>query len=96
MTKLSPSTSTVDGRIAGDVHANSLFIGESASIRGNIFARTAIVRGRVEGNIFVRKLQLCSTCHVKGDILHETIEIARGAFFEGNCRHSVDPLRDAK
>jgi cytoskeletal protein CcmA (bactofilin family) len=31
---------------------------------------------------------------VEGDILHEAIAVETGAFFEGNCRHSDNPLAD--
>src|SRR5690606_29041280 len=39
-----------------------------------------------------RRVQLSSTCHVEGDILHEALAVETGAFFEGNCRHSDDPI----
>jgi len=31
---------------------------------------------------------------VEGDILHEALAVETGAFFEGNCRHSDDPLAE--
>jgi cytoskeletal protein CcmA (bactofilin family) len=96
MAKTLGSVTTIDGCLAGDIHAVSLVIGRSGTVRGNIFAGSAFVRGQVDGNIYATKLQLCSSCHVEGDILHETIEIVAGAFFKGDCRHSVDPLRDEK
>ena len=36
----------------------------------------------------------CATSHVEGDILHEAFAVESGAFFEGNCRHSDNPLGD--
>ena len=35
-----------------------------------------------------------ATSHVEGDILHEAFAVEAGAFFEGNCRHSDNPLGD--
>ena len=85
----------VDGKVDGDIRAGSLVIGEKAIIVGDVYADEAIVRGRVEGSIRARKVQLCSTCHVEGNILHEALSMEVGAFFEGNCRHSDNPLADA-
>jgi cytoskeletal protein CcmA (bactofilin family) len=52
------------------------------------------VRGKVVGRIYARKVLLTATCHVEGDILHETFAVENGAFFEGSCRHSDNPLGD--
>jgi cytoskeletal protein CcmA (bactofilin family) len=86
----------IDGRVEGDVRSVSLVIGEKAEIHGEIFAEEVIVRGRVMGRIRARKVQLCATSHVEGDILHEAFAVESGAFFEGNCRHSDDPLGDGQ
>ena len=86
----------IDGRVEGDVRSVSLVIGEKAEIHGEIFAEEVIIRGRVIGRIRARKVQLCTTSHVEGDILHEAFAVESGAFFEGNCRHSDDPLGDGQ
>jgi cytoskeletal protein CcmA (bactofilin family) len=82
----------VDGRVEGDVHSANLVIGEKAVIQGEVLADEVTVRGRVEGSIRARKVLLCATCHVEGNILHEAFAVEAGAFFEGNCRHSDNPL----
>ena len=82
----------IDGRVEGDVRSVSLVIGEKAEILGEIFAEEVVIRGRVIGRIRARKVQLCATSHVEGDILHEAFAVESGAFFEGNCRHSDNPL----
>ncbi len=46
------------------------------------------------GRIRARKVLLAATSHVEGDILHEAFAVESGAFFEGNCRHSDNPLDD--
>jgi cytoskeletal protein CcmA (bactofilin family) len=69
-------------------------VGEKAVIQGEVIADEVTVRGRVEGSIRARKILLCSTCHVEGNILHEAFAVEAGAFFEGNCRHSDNPLAD--
>jgi hypothetical protein len=52
------------------------------------------VRGHIHGGIRAKKVLLCSTCHVEGNILHEAFAVETGAFFEGNCRHSDNPLAE--
>ncbi len=84
----------VDGTVEGDIQTNSLTVGDKASIQGEIVADEVIVRGRIIGSIRARRVQLCSTCHVEGNILHEALAVETGAFFEGNCRHSSDPMSE--
>lgn len=85
----------VDGRIEGDIRASSLVVGEKAIVSGDVYAEEATIRGRVEGSISAHKVQLAATCRVSGNILHESLSVESGAFFEGNCRHSDNPLADA-
>lgn len=82
----------IDGTVEGDVRSQSLTVGEHATITGAVMADDIIVRGRIVGSIRARRVQLSTTCHVEGDILHEALAVETGAFFEGNCRHSDDPL----
>ncbi len=84
----------IDGVVDGDVRSVGLVIGEKAEIHGEILADDITVRGRVIGRIRARKVQLAATSHVEGDILHEAFAVETGAFFEGNCRHSDNPLGD--
>ncbi len=84
----------IDGRVEGDVHSTGLVIGDKAFIQGEVFADDVTIRGRIQGSVRARKVLLCSTCHVEGNILHEAFAVEAGAFFEGNCRHSDNPLSE--
>jgi cytoskeletal protein CcmA (bactofilin family) len=84
----------IDGRVEGDVRGAGMVIGDQAQIHGDVYAEDLTVRGRIEGGIRARKVLLCSGCHVEGNILHEAFAVETGAFFEGNCRHSDDPLAE--
>ena len=86
----------IDGRVEGDVRSVGLVIGDKAEIHGEIFAEDVTVRGKVMGRIRARKVLLAATSHVEGDILHEAFAVESGAFFEGNCRHSDNPLGDVQ
>ena len=82
----------IDGKVEGDVHSVGLVIGDKAEVHGEVFAEDVTVRGKVVGRIRARKVLLAATAHVEGDILHEALAVESGAFFDGNCRHSNDPL----
>ncbi len=82
----------VDGTIDGDIRAASLVIGEQATITGEVMAEEVIVRGRIIGVLRGLRIVLASSCHVEGDIMHESLAVEPGAYFEGNCRRSEDPL----
>ena len=82
----------IDGRVEGDIRSAGLVIGEKAEVHGEIYAEDVTVRGKVVGHIRARKVLLAATSRVEGDILHEAFTVESGAFFEGNCRHSDNPL----
>ncbi|MFO1186665.1 MAG: polymer-forming cytoskeletal protein [Alphaproteobacteria bacterium] len=84
----------VDGKVDGDVTTGSLTVGEKAVLNGDVLAEEVVVRGKIIGTIRAKKVQLCSTCHVEGDIFHQALAVETGAYFEGNCRHSDDPLKE--
>jgi cytoskeletal protein CcmA (bactofilin family) len=85
----------IDGRVDGDIRSGSATLGEKASFEGDIVAEDVTIRGRVKGTIRARKVSLASTSHVEGNVLHEALSVEVGAFFEGNCHHSADPLAEA-
>ena len=84
----------IDGTLEGDVRCISLVVGEKATVNGEILAEDLTVRGRVTGSIRARRVQLCSGCRVEGNILHGALAVETGAHFEGNCRHSENPLSE--
>ena len=84
----------IDGRVDGDIRSGSATIGERANFEGDIVAEEVTIRGKVHGTIRARKVSLSGTSHVEGTILHEALAVEVGAFFEGNCRHSADPLSE--
>ena len=85
----------LDGVLEGDMKASTLIVGEKASVKGEIACESVVVRGRVEGGIRAKQVALAATAHIIGDILHSSLSVESGAHFEGNCRHSDDPLSEA-
>ena len=80
----------IDGTIEGDIRTNSLLVGETANIKGEIVADTVYVHGSISGQIKSREVNLAKTAHVVGDILHENLAIETGAFLEGHCKRMAD------
>jgi len=85
----------LDGALEGDIRAATLIVGEKAAVKGEIACESVMVRGRVEGSIRAKQVALAATAHIEGDILHSSLSVESGAHFDGNCRHSEDPLSDS-
>lgn len=83
----------LDGQVDGDVRAGSLIIGEDAAVSGEVSAETVVIRGKVTGSVRARQVQLASTARIEGDIVHATLSVESGAYFDGHCRHSSDPMQ---
>ena len=83
-----------DGTINGNIRAASLIVGEKAAVKGEVACEAVTIRGRVEGMVRARNVALAATAHIEGDIMHTSLSVEPGAHFDGNCRHSEDPLAD--
>ena len=86
------SALVIEGQIRGNVHCASLVLGESSEIEGNVVADDVVIRGRVIGSIRGVRVILQSTCHVEGDLVHVSLAMEQGAYFEGESRRSENPL----
>lgn len=84
----------IDGTVEGDIRSVLLTVGDKATVHGEVVADEVTIRGRIIGSVRARKVQLSSTSHVEGDIIHEALAVESGAFFQGNCRHSDDPMSE--
>lgn len=82
----------VDGKIKGEIHAESIVIGEHGVVLGDITGTRVTVAGKVKGNIAAAQmLELLPTGHVLGDIRSHKLVISDGATFEGNSVMSGKP-----
>lgn len=82
----------IDGKIEGDIRCRMLIVGLNAEIHGSIQADFIKVYGNVKGQLCARSVFLAGSARVVGDITHETLEMESGAFLEGACRHTDDPI----
>lgn len=84
----------LDGKVEGDVRASSLTIGEEATVDGEVISENVVIRGKVKGSVRARQVQMASTARVEGDVIHASLAIESGAYFDGHCKRSTDPLSD--
>ncbi|MCK9991625.1 MAG: hypothetical protein Dbin4_00145 [Alphaproteobacteria bacterium] len=80
---ISPGDLQIDGLVEGDIQCQSLTIGPTATVSGNVAAIEVLIRGTLHGHIEARSVTLGKTAQVVGDILHETIAIEAGAILDG-------------
>jgi cytoskeletal protein CcmA (bactofilin family) len=75
----------IDGVVEGDVQSRSITIGDGADVRGTISGDNIRVCGSVDGQVKGNSVVLTKTAKVNGDVMHQTLAIEPGAFFEGRC-----------
>ena len=73
----------IDGRIDGDLRCETLSMGESGVVSGDIFAEEARIAGLVEGKVSARIVTIEATGRIAGDVTYETISIAAGGRIDG-------------
>ena len=87
---------TSKGEIQGDIHCGSLLLGDTAQVVGGVIAEDIVVRGRVVGSIRGVRVTLQAQSHIEGDIIHQSLAIEQGAYFEGKSRRTDNPLEEVK
>lgn len=80
----SPGDLQIDGFVEGDIQCQSLTIGPSATVTGNVTAEEVLIRGTLHGHIEACSVTLGKSAQVIGDISHDTIAIEAGAVLEGH------------
>jgi cytoskeletal protein CcmA (bactofilin family) len=77
----------IDGYLEGDIVSEGfLVIGEGATVKANIRARSVIICGTVHGNIeAAENLEIQTSGKLYGNIRTAKLKIADGVVFEGNC-----------
>ena len=76
----------LDGRIDGDIKADTLLIGSQGQVDGSVQANEVTIHGRVSGSISANKVAIESSAQVHGDVYHNTLSIAAGAQMEGQIK----------
>ncbi|MCH9687858.1 MAG: polymer-forming cytoskeletal protein [Deltaproteobacteria bacterium] len=92
-------TVRIDGEFSGEIRTEgTLIVGQSARVVAQIEASHVCVEGNVQGDIRASDLvELRSTARVVGTLHSPSLEIERGAAFDGQCvmRPSNEPAEVA-
>ena len=76
----------VDGKIEGGItEADSIVVGETGDVQGDVSGRAVVIGGKVIGNISAASIEILSAASIHGDIKTGALAISEGANFEGNC-----------
>lgn len=86
----------VDGKIKGTVKSgDTITIGASGEIEGEVFARNAVVGGKIKGNITTEeKLILEATSALSGNLRASKLIIDEGAVFNGKSQMGKNAKAD--
>jgi cytoskeletal protein CcmA (bactofilin family) len=78
----------LDGRFKGEIQSDdTLIVGETARIEGEIHVGTAIIQGEIVGNVYAKeRVELHHPGRMIGDITTPAVVIDDGAIFEGKCK----------
>lgn len=79
----------IDGNVQGDIAAETLVIGPTGTVAGQVRARTVTVSGRLDGAIAGQTVTLLTDSVVRADVTYETVTIQSGADVEGNYRQAT-------
>ena len=76
----------IEGKVEGDVRGQVVGIGSTALIKGTVYADVVESAGTIEGKIEAKTAILMATARMFGDIVHKSLQIVPGAFFNGTSR----------
>lgn len=69
----------IDGHVESDVQADSITIGQTGVVIGNVRANSIKVLGRLQGDVACKSVTFGKTAEVHGVVMHEVVEIEAGA-----------------
>src|SRR5580704_15264503 len=73
----------IHGKVHGRISADSIVLGATCNVIGDIVARQIRVCGRFTGRIFALDVMLDSSAHIEGKVFHHKVSVARGAHIDG-------------
>ena len=76
----------IDGKVEGDIRGQGVRIGSSAVIKGTVTGELVELAGTLEGKIEARSAILAKTARMSGDIVHQSLQIEEGSYFNGSSR----------
>lgn len=86
----------IDGYFDGEiVSQDTLIIGESGVVKGEITCESIICIGKIEGNVIAsQKVQLLKPAMLIGGVLTPSFSVEEGVLFHGTCDMGASGLED--
>lgn len=86
----------IDGVFKGEIRTQgTLIVGETADVRAEIEGAHVVVHGSVRGDIRAQEgVELRTPARVRGNIASPSLEIEKGARFDGHCVMDEDAPAD--
>jgi cytoskeletal protein CcmA (bactofilin family) len=87
----------INGYFEGEIISDGfLVVGEEATVKANIKAKTLIIKGTIYGNVEAdERLEIHTKGKLYGNIRTAKLKIADGVVFEGNCEMIKDENKKA-
>lgn len=82
----------LDGRVEGTVKTQTLTIGATGEVRGEVAAERVRVLGKVYGPIKAKAVELGRSARVVGDIRYETLTVESEAQVDGHIQRVDESL----
>ncbi len=77
----------IDGQWEGNINADSIVIGETSVIKGNLRARSIVVNGAVQGKVEATdRLEIHDKGNVQGDIKTARLIVLERGVLQGKCQ----------
>ncbi len=86
-------TVRIDGEFSGEIRTDgSLIVGATAKVTAQIDASIVVIEGQVDGDIrATERVELTATARAVGNLHCPSLEIQRGAIFDGRCVMTARP-----
>ena len=81
---------SVEGSVEGNITCRTLTLRGEPTITGDVHVEAVHVCGRFTGALRAKKVVVTNAARMTGDIYYETLEIQKGAEFEGGIHCTGD------
>ncbi len=87
-------TLKIDGKITGNIIADSVILGNNALVTGDIKAKSVVIGGRLNGNVTAEDIvEIKPTGQVFGDVHTKKLSVSEGGIFEGRSLIQKDETK---
>ncbi len=80
----------IEGKIDGDINGNIITLRETASVSGNITAKTLNIKGKFTGIIKSERINISGKADIKGTLEYVSLCVEDGASIEGDLKRASE------